>query len=61
MWIDPDESRRKAFKGLEESGDAQAAIWSVIEALQAQGIDIGAEGAALLETRKKIKERRPKP
>ncbi len=57
---DVDKARRRAYREMEDAGDAQKALWSMAEALQAAGIDIGPKAEALLERRKRVKRRAPR-
>lgn len=57
---DPTETRRKAYVALEVEGESQKAIWAALEALKAQGIDIGGLAEAVLDKRVDIKKAAPK-
>jgi hypothetical protein len=57
---DPTVSRRKEYMKLEGEGVSQKALWAALEALQAQGIDIGPKAMEVLDKRTAIKQGAPK-
>ena len=57
---DPIAERRIQYAKLEQSGEAQAALWEALEKLASQGTDLGPKSAVVLEKRAAIKARVPK-
>lgn len=57
---DPIKERKKAYTELENSGEAQKALWDALELLTANGVDIGPKACKLLDIRSDIKKRIPK-
>lgn len=56
----PSTTRRIEYRKLEETGEAQAALWQALELLTDQGISLGDKAAVILDKRQKIKGRIPK-
>jgi hypothetical protein len=59
IQVDPDEARQKSYSIVD--GDALSALWEYIENLSANGIDVGPKCLAMLEVRRDIKQKAPKP
>ena len=59
IQMDPDEARQKSYSIVDR--DALSAIWECIETLSDGGIDVGPKCLAMLEVRRAIKEKAPKP
>lgn len=57
---DVDEARQEAYREIEDTGEAQQAIWSVIRHLKKAGIDIGPKGEDMLKRRNGVQKQAPR-